>query len=145
VRGHLSALAFEPERVVLSFHGIPERLVRAGDPYKDEVETSAKLLRAAMGWNEAFAPLCYQSRFGPEKWLGPATADKVEAFAKAGVKSIAVIAPGFVCDCLETLEELGVELRERFLQAGGENFAVLPCLNDGDEAVAMLTALARQL
>jgi ferrochelatase len=141
-RRHLAALAFKPQRVVLSFHGIPERFVRAGDPYAEQVRTTAARLRFAMSWSADFAPLAFQSRFGPEKWLGPSTAKTIERAAASGMTDIAVAAPGFASDCLETLEELGIGLRERFLKAGGKNFAILPCLNDSDEAIDMLAHIA---
>lgn len=140
-RAHLAALAWKPDRLVLSFHGVPERIIRRGDPYKDQVETTAALLRAACAWSPEFAPLAYQSRFGPEKWLSPATDATITALARGGVKNLAVMAPGFFSDCLETLEELAIGLGETFRAEGGENFTAIPCLNDGPEAIALLENL----
>jgi ferrochelatase len=143
-RASLSALGWAPQRVVISFHGLPERLIGAGDPYRRECEETARLLRAAMGWSEDFAPLAYQSRFGREKWLGPPTDETLRRFAGEGVGEVAVVTPGFVSDCIETLEEIAITAGERFLAAGGKRFAALPCLNDSLEMIALLKRLARK-
>ena len=143
-RSALAGVSEPPECVILSFHGLPERLTAAGDPYANECRTTAERLRAAMGWSERFAPLAYQSKFGPEPWLGPATDDLIAASAQNGVKRIAVITPGFVADCIETLEEIAIAGKERFLEAGGSQFAAIPCLNDSDEMIAFLESLVRR-
>jgi ferrochelatase len=139
-RGH--APGFAPERALLSFHSLPERLVRKGDPYKEQCEATARLLRRAMGWTDDFAPLTYQSRFGPEKWLGPSTLGEARRLAKSGVQRLAVMTPGFMADCLETLDEIAVRVRGAFLDAGGAEFAAIPCLNDSDGAIDLLEALS---
>ena len=144
LKRRLAALAAPPERVVLSFHGLPERFLTEGDPYHCHCQKTARLLRERMGWSAEFAPTTFQSRFGREKWLGPATDETIEALARSGVKRIAVATPGFLADCLETLEEIAIAGREAFIEAGGESFEAIPCLNDAPEAIAMLEALVRR-
>lgn len=140
----LSKLDWTPERVVISFHGLPERYFLAGDPYHCHCQKSGRLLREKMGWTDDFAPLAFQSIFGREKWLEPATDDTIEALAASNVKNIAVIMPGFTADCIETLEEIDIAARETFMDAGGEHFHSIPCLNDADETIAMLETIARR-
>ena len=144
MREGLAALDFQPEVIVASFHGLPQFQIDKGDPYKTHCETTWRLLREAMGLNERQLRLSFQSRFGRAKWLEPYTADTVAELAKSGVKRLAMIAPGFSADCLETLEELGVEIRALFLEAGGEKFARIPCLNDGEAGMRLLATLARR-
>ena len=133
-----------PERVVISFHGLPERYFRDGDPYHCHCQKTARLLREEMGWTSDYAPLTFQSKFGPEKWLGPATDETIERLAAEGVKRIAVITPGFVADCIETLEEIGIAARESFEAAGGEELTLIPCLNADDAAIDLYETLARR-
>ena len=97
-----------------------------------------------MGWTEAFAPMAFQSKFGREKWLEPATEDTIKKLAGEDVKKLAVIMPGFVSDCIETLEEIDMAGRETFMEAGGEAYASIPCLNDAPEAISLLETLARR-
>ncbi len=137
----LSGVYWAPDRVVLSFHGVPERLLSEGDPYYCQCAKTARLLRERMGWDEEFAPLTFQSRFGPEKWLGPATDETIERLADEGVKRIAVMTPGFVADCLETLEEIGIEAAESFKERGGEHFLSVPCLNNTDPMIDLMDSL----
>jgi ferrochelatase len=140
----LAALPFAPEVLLLSFHGLPERAVRKGDPYYAHCLETARLLEEALARPDLRFITTFQSRFGRAKWIEPAT-DKVLADeAKAGTKSLAIAAPGFAADCLETLEELAIRGREQFLAAGGEEFAVLTCLNAGEPGMAMLEALVRR-
>ena len=134
----LAALAFVPERLLLSFHGMPERTRDLGDPYYCHCQKTARLLADALGRE---VDVAFQSRFGRAKWLQPATDETLAAYARSGVKSVAVAAPGFSADCLETLEELGIRGRETFLHGGGEKFALLDCLNDSPESIAMLERL----
>jgi ferrochelatase len=136
--------ASAPDRVILSFHGLPERLLAAGDPYHCHCQKTARLLREKMGWREDFAPLAFQSKFGPEKWLGPSTVELIDKAAAEGVKRLAVMTPGFVADCIETLEEIAIAGKERFLEAGGEDFTAVPCLNDGAAMIALLEKIARR-
>ena len=134
----LTALDFEPQRLLLSFHGMPERTLELGDPYHCHCQKTARLLGAALGRE---VDVAFQSRFGRAKWLQPATDETLAGYARSGVKRVAVAAPGFSADCLETLEELGIRGRQTFLGGGGEKFALLDCLNDSAESVAMLERL----
>lgn len=143
-RRRLDAIDWAPERVVLSFHGLPERYFKAGDPYYCHCAKTARLLREAMGWTEEFAPLAFQSKFGPEKWLEPPTEGVIVRAAESGVKGLAVMTPGFVSDCIETLEEIGIQARETFMKAGGEQFDLIPCLNDSPEMITLLETLVRR-
>jgi ferrochelatase len=144
LREGLAALDFEPEAILASFHGLPQFQIDKGDPYKIHCETTWRLLREAIGLNERQLRLSFQSRFGRAKWLQPYTAETAAELAKSGVKRLAIVAPGFSADCLETIEELGVEIRDLFLQAGGEKFARIPCLNDGEAGMRLLATLARR-
>ncbi|MGQ0659667.1 ferrochelatase [Sphingosinicella sp.] len=134
----LARLDFEPRAIVASFHGMPERTRALGDPYHDQCMATARLLSAALG-----RPLevAFQSRFGRAKWLEPATDARLRALPGEGVTELAVLAPGFAADCLETLEELAIRGRDIFRAAGGKRFAYLPCLNHDPPGVAMLRAL----
>lgn len=143
---HLAALDFEPEVILASFHGVPKSYLMKGDPYHCQCAKTARLLRARLGMDEKRFRLTFQSRFGREEWLKPYTDETVKALATSGVKRLAVFNPGFVADCLETLEEIGVENREIFEHAGGEKFAAIPCLNAGDEGMRVLkTVVEREL
>ena len=138
VERQLGGLDFEPERLLLSFHGMPLRTLQLGDPYHCHCQKTARLLGEALGRE---VDVAFQSRFGNAKWLEPAT-DKVLAdYPGKGVRRIAVAAPGFAADCVETLEELGIRGRGTFVRAGGEKFGLLECLNDSDEGIAMLQRL----
>ncbi len=143
-RRHLAAQTFTPERVIISFHGLPQRYFDMGDPYHCHCAKTARLLREKMGWTEDFAPMAFQSKFGREKWLEPAADETIEKLAGEGVKKLAVIMPGFVADCIETLEEINIAGRETFMAAGGEAFTAIPCLNDAPETIALLEMLARR-
>lgn len=144
--GQIDALAFVPEVLLVSFHGMPERTLHLGDPYYCQCHKTVRLL------SDALAPrypglridTTFQSRFGRAKWLEPATDTTIEAEAKAGTRRMVVAAPGFSADCLETLEELGIRGREAFQEAGGSEFAALACLNDGTAGMAMLESLVRR-
>jgi ferrochelatase len=137
----LESLDFEPERVLLSFHGMPQRTLELGDPYHCHCRKTARLLGEAMGRP---VDVAFQSRFGRAKWLEPATDTVLAAYPGQGVKRIAIAAPGFSADCVETIEELGIRGKETFIEAGGERFARLDCLNASDEGVAMLEQLVRR-
>ena len=143
-RAGLAKLDFEPDVLLASFHGIPQAYFDKGDPYFCHCAKTTRLLREALGLDEKRLRMSFQSRFGVAEWLKPYTDATVRALAKEGVKRLAVITPGFAADCLETLEEIGVENAEYFHEAGGEKFAALPCLNDSEEGVAMLEAVARR-
>ena len=141
LKRQLAGLSFVPDRLLLSFHGMPDRTRRLGDPYYDQCHATAQLLaeRTSMQVDVAF-----QSRFGRAKWLEPATDATLAGYPGQGVRKLAIAAPGFSADCLETLEELGIRGRDQFLGAGGTHFARLDCLNDSDEGMAMLDALIRR-
>ncbi|MDE0523779.1 MAG: ferrochelatase [Boseongicola sp.] len=128
-----------PEILVCSYHGMPERYLTEGDPYHCQCQKTTRLLNERLGWPENRIVTTFQSRFGPEEWLRPYTVDKVADLAKSGRKNIAVVAPAFAADCIETLEEINGEIRESFENAGGESFCYIPCLNDDD---AHMEALA---
>ena len=134
VARQLAGLDFTPEVLLASFHGMPQRTLDLGDPYHCQCRKTARLLGEALGRDVAVS---FQSRFGRAKWLEPATDATLERLAKEGVRHIAVTTPGFSADCIETLEEIALRGREIFLRHGGENFAFLPCLNAGDEAIVM--------
>jgi ferrochelatase len=144
LRRALAALDFEPDVILGSFHGIPQSYVQKGDPYPRHCEVTWDLLRQAMGRDAKAFPMSYQSRFGPTKWLTPYTDMTVKRLARDGVKKIAIITPGFAADCLETLEEIGVENRGYFLENGGTHFAAIPCLNDSPEGIDMLADIVRR-
>lgn len=144
-RRNLAAAADgKPEHVVISFHGLPQRYFEAGDPYYCHCAKTARLLREQMRWTEEFAPLAFQSKFGKEKWLEPATEETIRKLGAEGAKNIAVIMPGFVADCIETLEEIDIAARQAFFASGGENFSVIPCLNDAPEMIALLEQITRR-
>lgn len=144
LEAHLQALDFEPEVILASFHGVPQSYLLKGDPYHCQCAKTARLLRARLGMGEDKLRLTFQSRFGREEWLQPYTDATVKALAESRVKRIAVFNPGFVADCLETLEEIGVENREIFLHHGGEKFAAIPCLNASAEGMRVLEAVAER-
>ncbi|GGJ34385.1 ferrochelatase [Sphingopyxis bauzanensis] len=136
----LAALDFTPDVLLASFHGMPERTLHLGDPYHCQCRKTARLLSEAMGRPIEVA---FQSRFGRAKWLEPATDTQLETFGRAG-QSVAIFAPGFSADCLETLEELAIRGKEQFEAAGGGRFAYLPCLNADTPGMAMLETLMRR-
>lgn len=143
VEAGLAALDFVPDALIASFHGMPQRTLVLGDPYHCHCQKTARLLSEALG-REVI--VTFQSRFGRAKWLEPATDTTLEALPARGVKRVAIVAPGFSADCLETLEELAIRGRESFLAAGGSDFAYLPCLNADPVGIEMLrTILAREL
>ena len=135
---HLAALDFEPEVILASFHGVPKSYLLKGDPYHCQCAKTARLLRARLGFDETRFRLTFQSRFGREEWLQPYTDATVEALAKKGVKRLAIVNPGFVADCLETLEEIGIRAKESFLESGGKEFELIPCMNEHPTWVATL-------
>jgi ferrochelatase len=144
LKAGLAKLDFEPELVLASFHGIPKAYFDKGDPYYCHCAKTTRLLREALGWPEERLRVTFQSRFGGAEWLKPYTAETVKSLAAGGVRRLAVITPGFAADCLETLEEIGVENAGYFREAGGEKFAAIPCLNDSPEGVRTLETVARR-
>lgn len=140
----LDALTFVPEVLVLSFHGMPQRTLHLGDPYYCHCRKTARLLEDRLAGSGLRIVTSFQSRFGRAKWLEPATDAVLKNEAQTGTRKLAVAAPGFAADCLETLEELTIRGREQFLQDGGEDFATLACLNDGEAGMNMLETLIRR-
>jgi ferrochelatase len=138
IERQIAALDFEPQRLLLSFHGMPQRTLELGDPYHCHCQKTARLLSENLNIRTDIA---FQSRFGRAKWLEPATDKLLAAYPGQGVKRIAIAAPGFSADCVETVEELGIRGRETFLAAGGTHFARLECLNDSAEGMDMLEVL----
>ena len=130
------------DKLVLSFHGVPERSLHLGDPYHCQCHVTARLLGQRLGLAPGQMLVTFQSRFGKAKWLEPYTEPTLRQLAADGVKRVDVMCPGFVADCLETLEEIAQEAREAFLQAGGEQFSYVPCVNDSAPFVQALAALA---
>lgn len=141
VRSSLAALDFAPDAVIASFHGMPQRTLELGDPYHCHCRKTARLLSEALG-RELL--VTFQSRFGRAKWLEPATDATLAALPAEGVKRVAIAAPGFAADCVETLEELAIRGRDTFLAAGGTHFAALPCLNASGEGLAMAESVIKR-
>jgi ferrochelatase len=144
VREHLDKLEFEPDVLLMSFHGMPEKYAELGDPYPHHCRETARLVRERLRWSEARWHMTFQSRFGNDPWLQPYTIDTVARLAKSGVRSMGIVAPGFSADCLETLEELNMENRQVFLQNGGERFAYIPCLNASPLGMGVIERVVRR-
>lgn len=144
IERHLASLDFEPEVVLASYHGIPKSYSDKGDPYRSHCLETTRLLRDRLGWDETRLRTTFQSRFGAQEWLQPYTDETFERLGREGVKALAVINPGFSSDCIETLDEIGVEGAHQFHEAGGEHFTHIPCLNDSDDGMAVIEALVRR-
>ncbi|AVP58261.1 ferrochelatase [Pulveribacter suum] len=144
VRAHWQREGGPAERLVMSFHGIPDRNVRLGDPYAEQCRTTARLLAQALGLSEQQWQLTFQSRFGKARWLEPYTEPTLVALAQAGMRRVDVMCPGFTGDCLETLEEINQEARHAFMEAGGKEFRYIPCLNDDAAWITALSQIAQQ-
>ncbi|WP_066778334.1 ferrochelatase [Sphingomonas sp. CCH5-D11] len=143
IEGSLATLDFTPDALLTSFHGMPERTLRLGDPYHCHCHKTARLVQEALGRE---VMVTFQSRFGRAKWLEPATDVVLQELPAKGIRKVAIVAPGFSADCLETLEELAIRGRETFMEAGGTHFAYLPCLNNSAVGMDLLrTLLAREL
>ncbi|MFY9600184.1 MAG: ferrochelatase [Pseudolabrys sp.] len=134
----LAKLAFKPEVIIASYHGMPESYVAKGDPYFKQCAETTALLRKKLKFNDERLIMTFQSRFGTAEWIKPYTDATVKSLAERGVKSLVIITPGFSADCLETLEEIAMENAEIFRHAGGENFAAIPCLNDTPGGMAVI-------
>jgi ferrochelatase len=139
-----AALDHRPDVLVASYHGMPIRYLMEGDPYHCQCAKTTRLLRERLGWDKADIDTSFQSVFGREEWLKPYTVEHVAALAKQGKKRIAVIAPAFSADCIETLEEINGEIREAFEHAGGESFTYIPCLNDDSAHINALTTIIKE-
>ncbi len=139
-----SNAAERPDLLVASYHGMPERYLQQGDPYHCQCQKTTRLLRERLGWDETQIKTTFQSKFGPEEWLKPYTVEEVARLAQSGIKNIAVIAPAFSADCIETLEEINEEIKEAFEEAGGEKFTYIPCLNDDPAHIDALAEVVAQ-
>ena len=144
IRSDIAKLAWEPEHVVVSFHGIPQKYAQKGDPYATHVVRTTQALVKRMGWPRSYWTQTYQSRFGKSPWLKPYTDDVLESLAKKGVKRVYVALPGFTADCLETIDEIGNESREVFEHAGGEHLKSGTCLNDHPQWIEAMATILRQ-
>ncbi len=140
----LKRLAFVPEKILASFHGIPKSYAEEGDPYPQQCAETANLLRERLKLGEDKFMLTFQSRFGRAEWLQPYTDETVKSLAQRGVKNLAIVTPGFSADCLETLEEIAVENAHIFKSNGSVNFAAIPCLNDTDAGMSVIVHLVKR-
>lgn len=132
-----------PDLLVASYHGMPKRYIAEGDPYLEHCELTSRLLQERLGWSDGHLVTTFQSQFGLEDWLQPYTVEEVARLAKQGAKNIAVIAPAFSADCIETLEEINEEINESFEAAGGLGFTYIPCLNDDDAHISALAKIIK--
>ena len=139
-----SKIKKRPNILVCSYHGVPKRYLMEGDPYHCQCQKTTRLLKERLGWKDTEIVTTFQSRFGPEEWLKPYTVNEVAKLAKDGKKRIAVIAPAFSADCIETLEEINEEIQESFKDAGGEAFMYIPCLNDHEDHIEALSKIIDQ-
>ena len=130
-----------PDHLIASYHGMPERYLMQGDPYHCQCQKTSRLLKERLEWAEGEIVTTFQSRFGPEEWLKPYTVEEVARLAKDGKRNIAVIAPAFSADCIETLEEINEEIKDAFVEAGGETFTYIPCLNDDAAHIEALAGI----
>jgi len=144
VSDHLATLDWQPERMLASFHGLPKRYLTEGDPYYCHAMKTGRLLTKTLGFNDQTFQVVFQSRFGGEEWLQPYIEPTVAQLGRDGVKRLAVVMPGFVADCLETLEEIAIGIGETFIENGGEKFTAIPCLNATDQGLTMIEKLVRQ-
>lgn len=140
----VAALDFVPDLVITSYHGMPVEYLERGDPYYNQCVETTRLVREQLGWDESKIMVTFQSRFGPTKWLEPYTDVTLEALPSKGIKKVAILAPAFSADCIETLEEIAMQGKETFMHAGGEQFAYIPCLNDSPDGMDMIEAMVRR-
>lgn len=144
IESHIAGLDFTPDKVLMSYHGIPKAYLDKGDPYHCHCHKTTRLVAEKLGWADGFAMTTFQSRFGPTEWLQPYTDKTLEALPAQGAKKLVVVSPAFISDCLETLEELAMEGRDTFLEAGGEAYSVVPCLNDSAAAIDVIEDVVRR-
>lgn len=144
LKDHVAALGWAPDRILVAFHGLPREYLDKGDPYHCQCQKTARLLRERLGHSKDTMQIVFQSRFGKAEWLKPYAHDTVEELPSQGVKKLLIISPGFASDCVETLEELAIGLKETFIKKGGEQFSVVPCLNDSPQSVEMLKTIAAE-
>lgn len=144
LKQHLAGLSWKPDRILMAFHGLPREYLDKGDPYHCQCQKTARLVREQLGLPKDFLQVVFQSRFGRAEWLQPYAQDTVEGLPAQGVKNLVIISPGFASDCVETLEELAIGLKETFEENGGGNFTVVPCLNASPESIAMLARISQR-
>jgi protoporphyrin/coproporphyrin ferrochelatase len=143
LKDYLKTLSWKPDRILMAFHGLPREYLDKGDPYHCQCQKTARLVRNKLGLSPDYLNVVFQSRFGRAEWLKPYAQDTVEELPKQGVKNLLIISPGFASDCVETLEELSIGLKETFEEEGGENFSVVPCLNASPTSLKMLESVVR--
>lgn len=144
IRDGVAALDFTPDLVITSYHGMPVEYLERGDPYHCQCFKTTRLVREHLGWDKSKIMVTFQSRFGPTKWLEPYTDVTLAALPGRGIKKVAILAPAFSADCIETLEEISMQGKETFMEAGGERFAYIPCLNDSPGGMDMIEAMVRR-
>jgi ferrochelatase len=144
IRTCIATLDFEPEVLLASFHGMPQKYLEQGDPYHCQCQKTSRLIRERLNWPADRWHTTFQSQFGSDPWLQPYTIDTVAKLAASGIKRLVVVAPGFSADCLETLEELDMENRAKFIEHGGEKFAYVPCLNDSPGGMRVIEGIVRR-
>jgi ferrochelatase len=144
VRTRLAELDFQPDALMASFHGMPQKYLEQGDPYHCHCQKTSRLLRDALNWPTDRWHTTFQSQFGTDPWLQPYTIDTVARLASSGIERLAIVAPGFSADCLETLEELDMENRAKFQEHGGKAFAYIPCLNDSPGGMRVIETIVRR-
>jgi len=144
IRTGVSALDFEPDVVIASYHGMPQRYLELGDPYHCQCQKTTRLVREYLGWGADKLITTFQSRFGPTKWLQPYTDETLMALPGKGIKKVAILAPAFATDCIETLEEIAITGHEQFTEHGGEKYAYIPCLNDSEPGMDLLERIVRR-
>lgn len=143
MKEEIGRLDFEPDLVITSYHGMPKSYLLAGDPYHCQCHKTTRLLSEKLGWPAEKLMVTFQSRFGPEEWLKPYTDEVLMDLPARGIKKVAIAAPAFSVDCLETLEELAITGREQFMEGGGEQYAYLPCLNDSEPGMDVIETIVR--
>ena len=139
----MKGLSWKPDRILIAFHGLPREYLDKGDPYHCHCQKTARLVREKLGLSKDQVQIVFQSRFGKAEWLKPYAQETVEALPSQGVKNLLIISPGFASDCVETLEELAIGVAETFHEKGGENFKVVPCLNDSAASINMLSDIVK--
>ena len=144
IEAKYAELETRPDILVCSYHGVPKRYLMEGDPYHCQCQKTTRLLKERLGWDDTEIKTTFQSKFGPEEWLQPYTVEEVARLAEQGKKNIAVCAPAFSADCIETLEEINEEIFESFEEAGGEEFTYIACLNDDDAHITALSNVIRE-
>jgi len=140
----VAKLDFEPDLVITSYHGMPQTYLMRGDPYHCQCYKTTRLVRERLGWAKDKLMVTFQSRFGPTKWLQPYTDETLKSLPGRGIKKVAILAPAFSADCIETLEEIAIGGQEEFMHAGGERFAYIPCLNDTPRGMDMIETMVRR-